>query len=216
MRSAEHKFLRLGVRDSTGAHRAASRRGARSCSSSAPIILGSIESSFFTGDQLRMLAEFVSQRGGTLLALGGRGSLAEGGYTGTPVAEVLPVLLNAAKRRHRRARRSSSRCIRPSAGRTHAALQLRDGDGGERGALGFAADADVGEPSRRDCAPGATTLLVRSPERRWRRRRAAGARLPAVRARDGCRARRAGHLALADAREHAARGRDARDASGGR
>ena len=57
------------------------------------VILGNIEASFFTGDQLRMLADFVSERGGGLLALGGRRALAEGGYGGTPVAEVLPVEL---------------------------------------------------------------------------------------------------------------------------
>jgi len=55
------------------------------------IILGSIEASYFTGDQLRMLADFVSERGGGLLALGGRRALGEGGFAGTPVAEVLPV-----------------------------------------------------------------------------------------------------------------------------
>jgi uncharacterized membrane protein len=55
------------------------------------IILGSMEASFFTGDQLRMLADFVSERGGGLLALGGRRALGEGGFGGTPVAEVLPV-----------------------------------------------------------------------------------------------------------------------------
>jgi uncharacterized membrane protein len=55
------------------------------------VILGSIEASYFTGDQLRMLADFVSERGGGLLALGGRRALAEGGFAGTPVAEVLPV-----------------------------------------------------------------------------------------------------------------------------
>src|SRR5687768_10235269 len=55
------------------------------------VILGSIEASYFTGDQLRMLADFVSERGGGLLALGGRRALGEGGFGGTPVAEVLPV-----------------------------------------------------------------------------------------------------------------------------
>jgi uncharacterized membrane protein len=55
------------------------------------VILGSIEASYFTGDQLRMLADFVSERGGGLLALGGRRALGEGGFAGTPVAEVLPV-----------------------------------------------------------------------------------------------------------------------------
>src|SRR5215211_5565460 len=55
------------------------------------IILGSMEASFFTGDQLRMIADFVSERGGGLLALGGRRALGEGGFGGTPVADVLPV-----------------------------------------------------------------------------------------------------------------------------
>src|SRR5678810_1064647 len=55
------------------------------------IILGSVEASYFTGDQLRMIADFVSERGGGLLALGGRRAMGEGGYGGTPVAEVLPV-----------------------------------------------------------------------------------------------------------------------------
>jgi len=56
-------------------------------------VLGSIEASHFTHDQLRMIADFVSQRGGGLLALGGRLSFSEGGYAGTPVDEVLPVVL---------------------------------------------------------------------------------------------------------------------------
>ena len=55
------------------------------------IILGSVEAASFTPDQLRMLADFVSKRGGGLLMLGGRRSFAEGGWAGTPVAEVLPV-----------------------------------------------------------------------------------------------------------------------------
>jgi hypothetical protein len=44
-----------------------------------------------------MIADFVSQRGGGLLALGGRLSFSEGGYAGTPVAEVLPVTLEPEK-----------------------------------------------------------------------------------------------------------------------
>src|SRR5690606_6651059 len=45
-------------------------------------------------DQIRMLADFVSVRGGGLMMLGGRRSFAEGGWAGTPVAEVLPVDLD--------------------------------------------------------------------------------------------------------------------------
>jgi uncharacterized membrane protein len=55
------------------------------------IILGSVEAAAFSPDQLRMLADFVSVRGGGLIMLGGRRAFAEGGWAGTPVADVLPV-----------------------------------------------------------------------------------------------------------------------------
>lgn len=126
MRSAEHKFLRLGVRDSLELLAGFPTRREELFQFRA-IILGSIESSFFTGDQLRMLADFVSQRGGTLLALGGRASLAEGGYRGTPVAEALPVLLDAVPADT--GAPPLELAIRPTpAGRLNAALQLREGD----------------------------------------------------------------------------------------
>ncbi len=57
------------------------------------IILGSVEADSFTPEQLRMLADFVNKRGGGLMMLGGRRSFAEGGWTGTPLAEVLPVVI---------------------------------------------------------------------------------------------------------------------------
>ena len=59
------------------------------------LILGSVEASFFTHDQLSMIGDFVSRRGGGLLALGGRFAFARGGYSGTAVAEALPVRLNS-------------------------------------------------------------------------------------------------------------------------
>ena len=62
------------------------------------LILGSIEAGAFTGDQLRMISEFVERRGGGLLMLGGPRSFAEGGYAGTPVADALPVTLERAAR----------------------------------------------------------------------------------------------------------------------
>ena len=57
------------------------------------IILGSVEASFFTFDQLRMISDFVSQRGGGFLMLGGRKSFGQGGYANTPVQDLLPVNL---------------------------------------------------------------------------------------------------------------------------
>src|SRR5471032_2076415 len=56
------------------------------------LILGSVEAASFTPEQLPMIADFVNKRGGGLLMLGGRRSFAEGGWGGTPVGEVLPVL----------------------------------------------------------------------------------------------------------------------------
>jgi uncharacterized membrane protein len=60
------------------------------------LILGSVEASAFTLEQLRMISDFVSKRGGGLLVLGGRRSFAEGGWGGTPVAEALPIALDVA------------------------------------------------------------------------------------------------------------------------
>ncbi len=57
------------------------------------LILGSIEASFFTFDQLRMISDFVSQRGGGLLVLGGRNSFGQGGYINTPLEDAVPVVL---------------------------------------------------------------------------------------------------------------------------
>jgi uncharacterized membrane protein len=91
-RTAESKFLRLSVTDSTelqfgfptSREELYRYRG---------LILGSVEASHFTHDQLSMIADFVSERGGGLLFLGGRRAFAEGGWAGTPVEDVMPVVL---------------------------------------------------------------------------------------------------------------------------
>jgi uncharacterized membrane protein len=91
-RTAESKFLRLEINDSTELEfgfpttreELYRYRG---------LIIGSVEASFFTHDQLQMIADFVSERGGGLLFLGGLSSFAEGGWEGTPVEEVMPVVM---------------------------------------------------------------------------------------------------------------------------
>jgi uncharacterized membrane protein len=57
------------------------------------IVIANVEGEFFTRAQLAMAADFVSERGGGLLVLGGR-SFAQRGLSGTPLEEVLPVELN--------------------------------------------------------------------------------------------------------------------------
>ena len=67
-----------------------------------------------------MLADFVSKRGGGLLMLGGRRSFAEGGWAGTPVAEVLPVEFERAGARGQPRRTSRTLTVRPTrAGATY-------------------------------------------------------------------------------------------------
>ncbi len=58
------------------------------------IVIDDTEAAFFTGDQLALLRNFVSVRGGGLLMLGGADSFADGKYDRTPVGELLPVYLN--------------------------------------------------------------------------------------------------------------------------
>ena len=91
-RTAQDKFLRLSV-DSANELLSGFPKTREELFRYRGLILGSVEAGFFTPDQLRMIADFVSQRGGGLLAIGGRRSFSEGGYAGTSVAEVLPVVL---------------------------------------------------------------------------------------------------------------------------
>ncbi len=93
-RTAENKYLRLEV-DNADELVGGFPKTREELFKYKGLILGSIEAGAFTGDQLRMIAEFVDRRGGGLLMLGGRRAFAEGGYAGTPVAEILPVALDA-------------------------------------------------------------------------------------------------------------------------
>ncbi len=52
------------------------------------IILGSVESGFFTPEQQAAIRDFVDRRGGGLLFLGGRASLADGNYDADPFRRV--------------------------------------------------------------------------------------------------------------------------------
>lgn len=58
------------------------------------IVLDDIEGEFFTHDQLKLIHDFVSDRGGSLLMLGGQESFANGNFDRTPVGDVLPVYLD--------------------------------------------------------------------------------------------------------------------------
>ena len=57
------------------------------------LILGSSEVAYFTPTQLDLIHQFVDRRGGGLLFLGGKDSLADGGYKQSGFNDLLPVIL---------------------------------------------------------------------------------------------------------------------------
>jgi uncharacterized membrane protein len=93
IRTADNKYLRQGV-DGPDELVAGFPKTREELFSYRALIIGSLEAAALTGDQLRMVAEFVDRRGGGLLMLGGPRAFAEGGYVGTAVADVLPVVLD--------------------------------------------------------------------------------------------------------------------------
>jgi uncharacterized membrane protein len=58
------------------------------------VILDDVEAEFFEPDQATILQNFVSERGGGFLMLGGAESFREGKYERTPIGDLLPVYLN--------------------------------------------------------------------------------------------------------------------------
>ena len=92
LRTAEGKFYRVGV-EGPDELLAGFPKTRAELFKYRGVMLGNIEASFFTHDQLAMLADFASVRGGGLLFLGGRRAFAEGGYAGTPLADVMPVVI---------------------------------------------------------------------------------------------------------------------------
>lgn len=123
LRTAEEKFLRLDV-DTAEELAEGFPTTREELFAYAGLVLGDVEASFFTHDQLQMVADFVSQRGGGLLVLGGRRALSEGGYGGTPLAAALPVVLDPPPPEE-----PAVAEVRPAltpAGRRHPAIRVAD------------------------------------------------------------------------------------------
>jgi len=120
------------------------------------VMVGSFEAAALSAEQQDMLREFVSRRGGTLLMLGGRRGLTDGGWGATSLAEVLPVRLPMPE--GPTFVREAARAVLTAAGRMSAVTRL-DGNADANEALwnGMPELADfqhVGE-----LKPGAETLL---------------------------------------------------------
>ena len=163
-RTAESKFLRLDVDDAEELA-AGFPKTREELFRYRALILGSVEASFFTHDQLDMISDFVSRRGGGLLFLGGRNAFAEGGYQGTRLAEVLPVFLDDELSTGAGPYFDELFITPTRAGLTHPATQL-GADNGEAVVERWEALPAVTtlNPITR-LKPGATRLLSGGPER---------------------------------------------------
>jgi uncharacterized membrane protein len=129
------------------------------------LILGSVEAAAFTPEQLRMIADFVNKRGGGLLMLGGRRSFAEGGWAGTPVGEVLPVVIDSDRGRPDAAYLSTL-SVRPTrAGTSSPVTQIADTELNSTNRWNDMPEVSAVNPIRA-VKPGATTLLTASDNRR--------------------------------------------------
>ena len=163
-RTADNKYMRLDV-DNADELIAGFPKTREELFAYRGIILGSVEAGAFTGDQLRMIGEFVERRGGGLLMLGGERAFAEGGYAGTPVADALPVTLERLAREDQNAPISRVK-VRPTrAGEAHALSQIAPT---EAASLARWNDlpALISVNTVRGLKPGATVLLNGTDERR--------------------------------------------------
>lgn len=155
LRSSKDKFLRLGVDDSLELA-AGFPRTREELFAYRAVVLGSVEASFFTADQLRMLGDFVSERGGGLLMLGGRDALGEGGYGGTAVSDALPLELQGVSGDVPVL--ATLQATPTAAGAGHPALQLAGDDSTSRARwTGLPPLTSVNRLGR--AKPGATILL---------------------------------------------------------
>jgi uncharacterized membrane protein len=96
LRTTENKIYRQGIQDpqelSEGFPTSAEKLFAYQA-----LVIGSVEATYFTPAQRELIREFVDRRGGGLLLLGGRSSLADGGWGVSNLADLLPVVLPEAK-----------------------------------------------------------------------------------------------------------------------
>jgi hypothetical protein len=88
-------MVRLGTTDETEL-RAGFPKTAEELFQYHAIILDDIEAEFFTQDQMQLMKDFVRQRGGGLLMLGGVESFKNGKYDKTPLGDLLPVYTDGA------------------------------------------------------------------------------------------------------------------------
>ncbi len=158
-RTAENKFLRLDVDDAEELADGFPTTPGELFRYRA-LVIGSVEASFFSREQMRMIVDFVAERGGSVLFLGGRRAFVEGGYAGTPLADLMPVDLDAsADPEYYR----ELNVVPTQAGYAHAALQLDPDSAASRERWGTLPPLSTFNRLTR-LKPGATALLTGTGE----------------------------------------------------
>ncbi len=160
-RTAENKFLRRNV-DGPDELVGGFPRTRSELYEYRGLVLGSIEAGYFTPDQLRMIADFVNHRGGGLLMLGSHRSFAKGGYVGTPVAEVLPVVLEPVSADSGENFFAEVSVVTSRAGASHASTLIAETEAASVERWRTLPPVTIVNPIT-EVKPGATTLL-RTPE----------------------------------------------------
>ena len=94
LRTSENKIYRQGI---SNANELADGFPARpeELFGYAGIIIGSVQADYFTPLQQELLREYVDQRGGGILFLGGDSSLSDGGWAASSLNDLLPTFLPA-------------------------------------------------------------------------------------------------------------------------
>lgn len=92
LRTTENKIYRQGISNPQELAEGFPTRAADLFAYQA-LIIGSVDAGYFTPAQQQLIRDFVDRRGGGLLLLGGRQSLADGIWGGSEIADLLPVIL---------------------------------------------------------------------------------------------------------------------------
>jgi uncharacterized membrane protein len=92
LRTTENKIYRQGVKDSLELAQGFPTKP-EDLFGFDGLIIGSVDAGYFTAAQQTLMREFVDRRGGGLLLLGGRQSLADGVWGGSQLNDLLPVTL---------------------------------------------------------------------------------------------------------------------------
>lgn len=122
LRTAKNKFYRQGI-ESPDELRNGFPSSREELFRYKGLVLGSIEANFFSFEQLKQIEAFVAERGGGFLMIGGRQAFAAGGYSVTPLADLLPFIISES------AERSAPLLVKPSVtftGKQHPITQLGD------------------------------------------------------------------------------------------